>query len=130
MAVISGKNGKVNDGTSDVAEITGWTLRTESNKLAYASSSSGGYRKRVAGVRDGSGRIEGKLDATSANAITEVLDVGDALTLKLYVDATHFYSVPAVIDSLDVEVDINTGEPVGWRGEFSANGAWTNPTYS
>ena len=37
MAVISGKNGKVNDGTSDVADITGWTLRTESNNVAYAS---------------------------------------------------------------------------------------------
>lgn len=130
MAVISGKNGKVNDGTSDIVEVTGWTLHTESNNVAYASSSTAGYRKRVAGVRDGGGRVEGKLDATASSAITDVLDVGDELTLKLYVDATHFYSVPAVIDTLDVEVDVDTGQPVGWRGEFSTNGAWTEPTYS
>ncbi len=125
MATFSGKDGKVNDGTADIADITRWTFTKTSNNPAYASSSSSGFRKRVAGVKDGSGTIEGQYQNDAAPTIDE----GDEVTLKLYVDASHFYSVPAIIDSFQLETDIDRGEVVGWASNFATNGAWTEPTF-
>jgi hypothetical protein len=128
MATFSGKDGKVLIGATPLADITAWTLRTLSGNPAYASSSTGGYRKRVPGVKDAQGTVRFKLNP--ADPITDDLDAGAAVTLLLYVDATRFYTVPAVIDALRLEVDIDSGDIVGGVAEFSANGAWTKPTYS
>jgi hypothetical protein len=34
-----------------------------------------------------------------------------------------------VIDSIQMEVDIDGGELIGGQAEFSTNGAWTKPAY-
>ena len=127
MSTISGKDGKVRIGAQDVAEITGWSLSTTSQNSAYASSSTGGYKRRVAGVKDATGNLRFKLDP--ANPLTTAFDEGDSVTLLLYIDATLFYSVPALIDSVRLEVDIDSGDVVGGTAEFSASGAWTKPAY-
>ena len=127
MPTISGKDGTVKIGSTPVAEITAWSLSTTSNNPAYASSSTGGYKKRVAGVKDASGSIAFKLDP--ADPVTDDFDEGDHVTLLLHVDAARFYSVPAVIDSIHLEVDIDSGDIIGGRAEFSSNGAWTKPNY-
>ncbi len=127
MSVISGKDGKVMIGVAAVADITYWSFSTAAQNPAYASSATAGHRKRLGGVKDGGGVIRGKLDI--ADAVTDDFNEGDAVTLLLYLNATKFYSVPAVIDRLQFEVDIDSGDVVGWEAEFSANGAWTKPTY-
>jgi hypothetical protein len=127
MSVESGKDGKVMIGAAAIADVTKWTLRTTSNNVAYASSSTGGFRRRVAGVKDGSGTIAFKLDVE--DPITDELEEGDAVTLLLYLDDSRHYSVPAVIDALQWEVDIDRGEIIGGTAEFSIDGAWTKPTY-
>jgi hypothetical protein len=127
MATISGKNGKVLIGSTALAEITDWTFHTTSVNHAYASSSTGGYRQRVAGVKDGGGSIGFKLDP--ADPITDDFDEGSSVTLLLYIDATHFYSVPAVMDSIQLAVDISSGDVLGGTAMFSANGPWTKPSY-
>ncbi len=127
MATISGKDGKVMIGPAALADITRWTFNTTSNNPAYASSSTAGYRRRVAGVKDGGGRIAFKLDP--ADPVSDSLNEGDQVTLLLYLDATHFYTVPAVIDALELEVDISTGDVLGGTAAFSTNGAWTKPDY-
>ena len=128
MATISGKNGKVMVGEATVADVTHWMLTTTSNNPAYASSATGGFKKRVAGVKDAAGTIAFKLDP--AAPITDDFDEGSAVTLLLYIDATNFYTVPALIDSMRLEVDIDNGDIVGGVAQFSANGAWTKPTYA
>ena len=127
MATISGKNGKVLIGATPLAEITDWTFQTSSANPAYASSSTGGFRRRVAGIKDGSGSFGFILDP--ASPITNNFDEGSSVTLLLYLDATRFYSVPAVIDSIHLAVDISSGDVLGGTAIFSANGAWTKPTY-
>jgi len=127
MATISGKNGKVMIGATALAEITDWTFHASSINHAYASSSTGGFRRRVAGVKDGSGSIGFKLDPD--DPLTDDFDEGSAVTLLLYLDATHYYSVPAVIDSIQLAVDISTGDVLAGTAMFSANGSWTKPTY-
>lgn len=124
-AGISGKDGDVKIGTTSICEIRKWSFNPKSNNPSYASNKTAGYKRRVAGVKDGSGSMEGAWDpATPAVA---VIDVGTDVTLKLYINATQFYSVPAVIDSFKVDVDVDGGEIISWSSDFATNGAWTNP---
>jgi hypothetical protein len=127
MSMQTGDDGKVLIGGTELAEITAWTFETTSRGVAYASSATGGYRKRTSGVKEGRGKIEFKLNM--ADPLTNHLDEGSQVTLLLHVDDTRFYSVPAVIDALKMHVDIDRGELIGGTAEFSTNGAWTKPSY-
>lgn len=127
MATISGKNGKVMIGSTTLADITKWDFTPTSNNPSYASSATGGFKTRRAGVKDGSGSLDFKLDL--ADPITDDFDEGSAVTLLLYIDATRFHTVPAIIDSIAWSVDINDGDVVGGTAQFSITGAWTKPTY-
>lgn len=98
-----------------MAEITGWRLTKTANNPAWASSSTAGWKDRVVGVKDASGSFDYKFDATNFVPIEE----GDDLQLKLYVNASKFYTVNAVIDSVSIEVDMNDGEVVGGTCDFS-----------
>lgn len=122
MATESGKNGKVMIGAATVAEITGWRWTRTSNNPAYASSGTSGRKTRVAGVADSSGSVDFKrdfADTVESEGITE----GALVTLLLYLNATTYHSVPAIIDSLSDEVDINDGETVSGSFDFSETGA-------
>lgn len=137
MSGFSGKGGKVKVGSTAIAEVTKWNFKPTSNNPSWGSSSSNGYKKRVAGVKDGSGSFDVKIDRSSLFLAT--VKEGDEVTLNLYLE-THFdnatppvedskyYIVPAIIDSVDVNVDVDNGEPVSATIEFSSNGAWTNPS--
>jgi hypothetical protein len=128
MSLETGDDGKVLIGGTPLADIAAWSLETTTRSVAYASSATGGFRKRLPGVKEGRGRIQFKLDVTSP--ITNSINEGSAVTLLLYLDATRFYTVPAVIESLQVEVAIDGGQLIGGQAEFSTDGAWTKPTYS
>jgi hypothetical protein len=127
MATFSGKDGKVLSGSTPLADISHWRLKTIAKNIAYASSATLGHKRRLPGVKDAGGSFTFRLNA--ADAITAQLDVGDLVTLKLYVDVTNFFSVPAIIDAVEVETDISTGKMVGGTVEFSADGAWTEPSF-
>lgn len=117
MATISGKDGSVNS----FADITGWTLNVTSNNSAYASSSTGGWKKRVPGVKDWSGSFSGKYNGSVP------VSEGEEVTLTLGVDATDSYSGDAVIDQVNLQVDIDNGEVVGFTASFSGAGPLTVP---
>jgi hypothetical protein len=127
MSLLTGDNGKVLIGAQAVADVTRWLLRTFAETASYASSATAGFRKTHQGNRQGRGHIEFRLD--SANPITGDFEEGSAVTLLLHLDATRFYSVPAVIESLEMNVDIDGGDLVGGKAEFVTNGAWIKPSY-
>ncbi len=124
-AGFSGKDGTVKIASTDVAEIRNWKFNPKSNNPRYASNKTSGYKRTVAGVKEGSGSMSGAWDHSID--FLAVVDVGTAVTLKLYTDATHFFSVPSVIDDCSINVDVDNGEIVSWDSNFSTNGAWTNP---
>jgi hypothetical protein len=134
MAGQSGYTGYVKIGSTNVAEVTKWSFKPTSNNPSWASSTVPGYKRRVAGVKDGGGTIDVKFDRTSM--FISVLDVGTEVTLLLYPEVhttgtvvdSKFYSVPAIVDSYSIEVDIDGGDVTGASIEFSTNGAWTNMT--
>lgn len=120
MAAISGKDGKVIQGSTDITDTLGWTINKMSNNPAYASNATAGVKKRVAGVKDSNGTFTYAYQG-AAEEITE----GSSYTLKLYLNATKFYTVAAVIDSISANVDINDGGIVSYTANWSGNGAVT-----
>jgi hypothetical protein len=121
----SGKNGKVRIVNTDVADVLKWTWNQTSNNPSYASNSTAGHKKRVLGVKDGTGTIEFLRDSAAA----QIINVGESVTLLLYEDGTKNHSVPAVIDSLSEAVDVDNGDLVRMTANFSQNGAPTLATY-
>lgn len=117
MATISGKDGQVND----FDDITGWSINVTSNNSAYASSSTAGWKKRVAGVRDWSGSFSGKF-----NDVLPVAE-GEEVALTLALDDTDSFSGTAVIDQISLQVDVDNGDVVGFTANFSGSGELTSP---
>lgn len=124
MAVASGQYGKVMIGASTVMECQSWRWSRTVADHAYASCATSGWKKRVAGTKDHSGSIAGKLDL--ASQLEDYFDEGDLVELNLYCSTTDYYIVPAMITSLDVEVDIDEGDIIGWSAEFGGNGQWSS----
>ena len=122
----SGTGGNVQAGGSDLVEIKNWTFTRSSNNPSWASNVSAGYTKRVAGVKDGTVSMEFVYDF--ADSIEDRIKEGDSVTLLLFSDATRQYSVPAIVDSLEFNSDMDDGEPFGGTITASTNGAWTDPT--
>lgn len=118
MAIVSGKDGAVNSFT----DITGWTLSRKSDNKSYVSSSTDGNTKRVAGNKDWSGTISGKFDGSTP------VEEGESVALTLTVASGVAYTGTALIDSVDTETNIETGDIVGWSAAFSGNGALTPPS--
>ena len=127
MATLSGKDGKVLRGDQAIADVTIWSFRSIAKNRSYASSATGGYKRTLPGVKQACGRFSFLLSTTSPQ--TDRLAAGDEVTLALELAANRAYSVPAVIDSVAVEVDIDTGKVVGGTAEFSTAGGWTLPDF-
>jgi len=123
MSVFSGKNGTLFIDSTEVTPVSNWTLSVTSDNRSYAANDTAGWKRRVAGIRDSRGTFECMLD----DAGNVPVDEGDAVTLKLQVDASgdNYYTVPAVIDKIDVECNLTDGEVLALIVEFSGNGALT-----
>ena len=117
MATISGKDGQVNS----FDDITGWTINVTSNNAAYASSSTGGWKKRVPGVKDWSGTFSGKFNGELPVA------EGEEVALTLTLDGSSSFSGDAVIDQITLQVDVDDGDVVGFTASFSGSGELTSP---
>lgn len=127
MATLSGKDGKVFRDADEIADVTLWKFRTAAKNRSYASSATGGYKRTLPGVKQASGRFAFLLNTASPQ--TDQLAAGDAVTLLLQITTDRAFSVPAVIDSVEVDVNIDTAEVGGGVAEFSATGAWTLPDF-
>ncbi len=124
-AGVSGSSGDVKIGSTSVAEVKKWTFNPKANVAKYASNKTSGYKKAIAGTKEGSGSLECVWDP--AIPPTTTINVGTSVTLKLYTTATQFYSVPCVVADFLIVTDIDTGDPVGFTANFEADGQWTDP---
>lgn len=120
--LITGNDGKVLLGDTALADITFWQFQTTVRGITYASSATGGFRKRIVGARAGQGRFAFRFDA--AAPLTASLGEGSSVTLKLHLDGSRHYTVPAIIESLQCLVRINPTEPIQGEAAFVTNGAW------
>lgn len=121
--VICGKEGTVKIGSSDLPEITSWSFKPSVSLQEYASNKTNGFKRKVCGSKTASGSIEGMWDRNEP--ITDHFKEGDSVTLLLHLDATRLVTVPAIIKSMDLEVDIDENAVEAWSAEFDADGEWT-----
>jgi len=126
MAVASGKYGNFKIGSTTVVECMNWKLGRKAAVHQYASNSTNGFKAAVAGVRSGTLSFEGKID--HASPIENFVYEGQSITFRGYIDGTNYYTIPCVVESLDVEVDFDEGDINKWSVSAVTNGAWTVPT--
>lgn len=125
LTPISGKNGKVLISASSIGNVTKWTLRKIADPKSYNSSETSGRRAVLDGVHGATGTIDMLLDTAAVAPNLE----GATVTLLLYVDSSHFYTVPAHIDEMTISDDINDGSPVAASFTFTNTGSLTEPTW-
>jgi len=123
MAILRGKDGKILADGVELAEIVSWTFQTRSVGIVYSSSATGGYRRRLPGARQGTGRFEFKINP--AALVTDSLQEGSEITLQLFLNASLHYLVPAVIDELNVATEIATEDFIHGTCQFSTTAAWS-----
>ncbi len=123
MAVLSGKNGTLNLGGAQVAPVSNWRLIVTSNNPNYAANDTGGWKQRAAGVRDSSGSFEVKVNDSGHCPVAE----GDSVALELQLDGSgnNYYAVAAIVDKIEVNVDISAGQIIAYLIDFSGNGPVT-----
>lgn len=119
MPAFSGKDGSVMIGQQEIADVTKWSAEHKVATGRFGSSTSGGWKQSVPGVQEITGDFEAKLQETGnyptvGVSATMTLDTGQ-LTLN----------GSAIITSVSLEVDMDNGEPVGFKASFESNGAWT-----
>lgn len=99
---LAGKGGSVKIGANTVAEIEEWDYNPTADlieKTPFLATS----KSHIVGLMDGSGSFKGRHDQTDTNgqvAIRNAMLAGTQLTLLLYVDGTHKYTVPALIKGM------------------------------
>jgi hypothetical protein len=120
VALISGKDGTLKLGDTEVTRVTHWRIEKTSGGKAYTANDTGGAKKRVAGVKDCSGRFEIKAGDSAAVPVDE----GDTVTVELHVDdsGANYYEVPAIVGTIRAEVDISEGKTVTHVVHFAGNG--------
>ena len=121
MAVIAGKFGKIMIGAVEVAQVMDWDADLKTNLPAWASSSTAQHKTRIAGVSDATGSCTVKLDDVTTQ--WSVLAQGTVVTLLLYLNAALFITMPAIVESFAVSVNINEGDAVQAKITWGATAA-------
>jgi len=120
MAAVSGKTGTVKVGANAQTQVTKWSFEPSTPVHKWASNTTSGHKTGVAGPRDAKGTIETKVDTNVIWA------AGESVTLILVgASSGDTITVPAIVATAPVNVDIDNGEPISATYTFEAVGAWT-----
>lgn len=124
MAQLIGYAGKVSIGANQVAELKNWKVDLSADMADTTSFSTTGWKGILPGLKEWSGSAEGNFDMTDTNgqlALQNALINGTSLALKLYVDATHYYSGNAYIKKIAPEAAVDGVVSIAF--DFQGNGA-------
>jgi hypothetical protein len=115
-----------------VSEVKKWSWTMKANVGKYSSNKTGGYKKSVAGTKEGSGSADCILDPEDPPSVEPPADAqtvaaGALLSLALQTVSGQLFIVPCVIANIKVDVDLDSGDPETWSFDWEANEAWENP---
>lgn len=113
-SVLSGVGGAI-DGSGTVRK---WTMVASAAAIKWVASGSKQGASRVAGPRDWSGTYD-------AYGFLPARMPGDAFTFTGSFDATNGWTGPAIVDSVTINWNHETGDPISHTVAFSSNGAVT-----
>jgi hypothetical protein len=120
MGVLSGKDGSVWIGGQLFGPVLWWELVRRCSSKAYVANDTAGWRRRLAGAKEGTGRFEIKLRTDTPLPLRE----GQEISLRLHLDGSgkNYYELPALIERISNRVHIATGEVIGCLVDFVAAG--------
>lgn len=114
MAALAGNGGLVKIGTNTVALMDSWELSPSADMLDITSFGDS-WKNKIAGLKDWNAKISGKYDMTDINgqaALWTAFLNGTTVSLKLYVDDTHYLSGSAFVKSMSPKVGVADVESV------------------
>lgn len=122
---VAGKICKVQIGAVTIAEMGEWSYNPTADlieKTPFLANS----KTHGVGLMDGSGSFAGRLDMTDTLgqvALRNAMLAGTQVTPKLFTDATHFFSGPALIKGMPMKA--NVAGLVEGQFDFQGDGDWT-----
>lgn len=112
-----GHGGKAMVGSDDV-NVTDWEFTKKTRAAETTHSGTNGWATFKGTVKEAEGTINVIWDSEQIPDTDITMDVGDEITLKLYVgDSTKFYSMTAMIETLKL-MSKNTDDVVRWTVTF------------
>lgn len=127
MALHSGKTGTVTWNSGTVSHVTSWQCTETVNSSAWGSSNTAGYKHRVAGTKDWSGTFAAKYDSSIAPVVGEGTRAEGAtpVSLVLTLATNETLTGNAMIESVALDVNVDTGDVIGYTCTFGGNGPLT-----
>jgi hypothetical protein len=106
-------------------EVTHFNITDNVNMRRYGHDKSGGWQAAVPGTRGLQITIEAMLAAAPSGPATP--NPGQSIFLSLVpgVHCGHHYEGHAIVESVAIRVNIETGDPVGYTMTCVSNGPWT-----
>ncbi|SCY25175.1 phage tail tube protein [Alkaliphilus peptidifermentans] len=129
---IAGRKGKVEIGDNTlVSEIKNWSLDIGSETID-TSCFGVEWKQYIAGIMEWTASAEGMFnvqnDTDGQKALQTAFLNGETVLLKLYVNATVYYSGTAIITSLSIEDDVSDAVTISFEfqgtGELSFEGGF------
>ncbi len=122
--VASGVNGKITDGTDQIADITSWALARAAQVATYQSSKAAGWRRAKAGGRQWEATFDFKAEADGNFHVREGMYLTD---VEFHLDATenNYYKGSGIVQDVSDTVDVDTGEVIGGSCTIIGDGAYT-----
>ena len=123
---IAGKNGKViiGTGTTKVVGIKNWSLELSLETLETTALGDD-WKNSISGLKEWTASAEGDFevttDTTGQKLLSDAYLAGTTVEVKLFVDATNYYTGTAYINSLSIEDPVD--DVVTISIEFTGNGA-------
>ena len=125
---IAGKNGKViiGSGTTKVVGIKNWSLELSLETLETTALGDD-WKNYISGLKEWTASAEGDFevitDTTGQKLLSDAYLSGSTVEVKLFVDATNYFTGTAYINSLSIEDPVD--DVVTISIEFTGNGALT-----
>ena len=123
---IAGKSGKLNISANVVSNISNWSLDLGLDTLDITALGDE-WKKFIAGLKEWSASAEGSYsihtDTDGQTALQNAYLNGTEVELRLFVNATNYYSGNAFISSLSVEDPVDDKVSVSF--EFQGTGVLT-----
>ena len=123
MAVLSGKSGTLLLGGTAVTPCSNWSASISGNLKAYGANTTQKWKRRVSGTNDATGTFLIRVDDSKCSPVLQ----GAIYQAQFHVDDTlaNYYEVMVMIESIDVEDDIDDGDIVNYVIAWGADSPLT-----
>lgn len=123
---IAGKAGKVMIAAATVAKVSSWSLDISSDMLDDTALGDS-WKGFISGLNEWSGSLDCKFavhtDTTGQKALQDAILGGTSVAIKLYVNATNYYSGTAFLSGMSPEDPVDDVVTISF--DFQGSGALT-----